>query len=213
MTSRIALLVLATIGLSLACGKQAAEPPPAAPEPAPAAAEPAAPSPEPAPAAEAAPTPEAKPAEAKAPRTLEVELQAKSGSKLKGKATLTEVEGGVKVTMVVEGISPGEHGSHVHEKGDCSAPDGASAGGHYNPHGHAHGLPAVEKRHLGDLGNIVIGKDGKGTHEITVPGANLTPGDPNSFTGRAIIIHEKKDDGGQPVGNAGGRIGCGVIGS
>jgi Cu-Zn family superoxide dismutase len=113
--------------------------------------------------------------------------------------------------LKVEGISPGDHGAHVHEKGDCSAPDGASAGGHFNPSGHQHGLPAVEQRHLGDLGNVTIGKDGKGTQDITVPGANLKPNDPNSYVGKAIIVHEKKDDGGQPTGNAGGRIGCGVI--
>jgi Cu-Zn family superoxide dismutase len=209
--TRFLLVALGSIGV-MACGKPAE--PPAAPEATPPAAEPPAPAPEPAataaPAAEAAPAPA--PAEAKPARILDVELVAKSGSKLKGKATLAEVPGGVKVTMNVEGVDPGDHGSHIHEKGDCSAADGASAGGHFNPGGHQHGLPAVEKRHLGDLGNITVGKDGKGTHEITISGANLTPNDPNSFTGRAIIIHAKKDDGGQPVGNAGGRIGCGVIG-
>jgi Cu-Zn family superoxide dismutase len=100
----------------------------------------------------------------------------------------------------------------VHEKGDCSAPDGASAGGHFNPAGHQHALPASNPpRHLGDLGNITIGKDGKGTLEIVAPGANLKDSDPNSFFGKAVIIHEKKDDGGQPTGNAGGRIGCAEI--
>jgi Cu-Zn family superoxide dismutase len=108
-------------------------------------------------------------------------------------------------------VEPGEHGAHVHEKGDCSAADGASAGGHFNPHSKDHGLPGAEKRHLGDLGNINIGKDGKGSLDITAPGANLKPNDPASFVGRAIIVHSKKDDGGQPTGNAGGRIGCGVI--
>lgn len=144
-------------------------------------------------------------------RTIEVPLEARSGSKLSGKALLTETEGGVHVVLTVEGVEPGEHGSHVHEKGDCSAPDGASAGGHFNPHGHDHGLPGAHKRHLGDLGNIAVGQDGKGKLEITAPGANLKPDDPHSFVGRSIIVHEKKDDGGQPVGNAGGRIGCGVI--
>lgn len=178
-----------------------------APEPVPAA-EPPAPqeTAEPAPAVEP-PAAEAAPA----PITIEVPLQAKSGSKLAGKATFAEVEGGVRVSMMVEGISPGEHGTHVHEKGDCSAPDAASAGGHFNPGGHEHALPGKDQRHLGDLGNITIGKDGKGTHEITVTGANLKPGDPNSFAGKALIVHAKKDDGGQPVGNAGGRVGCGVI--
>jgi Cu-Zn family superoxide dismutase len=197
------------LGIAMAaCGGQATEPPaaPAAPPP-PAEPPPAAATETPAvpPAPEAAATPKA------APRSIEIPIEAKSGSKLKGKALLTETEGGVHVLLTLEGVDPGEHGSHVHEKGDCSAPDGASAGGHFNPASHDHGLPGAEKRHLGDLGNIVIGKDGKGSLDITAPGANLKEGDAQSFIGRAIIVHAKKDDGGQPTGNAGGRIGCGVI--
>lgn len=145
------------------------------------------------------------------PRIMEVPLQAKSGSKLSGKVTLTEAPEGVKVVMMVENVSPGEHGTHVHEKGDCSAEDGSSAGGHFNPGGHPHALPADSPRHLGDFGNITVGQDGKGTLEVMATGANLKDGDPSSFVGRAVIVHEKKDDGGQPTGNAGGRIGCGEI--
>lgn len=191
-----------------ACASQPAEPP-AAPE------APAAPA-EPTPVA----TPAAAPAEAAAPavaapapalKSIEVPLEAKSGSKLAGKAVLTETEGGVHVVLTLEGVDPGDHGAHVHEKGDCSAADGASAGGHFNPASKDHGLPGADKRHLGDLGNINIGKDGKGSLDITAPGANLKASDPSSFVGRAIIVHAKKDDGGQPTGNAGGRIGCGVI--
>jgi len=191
-----------------ACAGQPAEPPaaPEAPPVAPAAVE-AAPA---APAVPAAPA-EAAAAPAAAPRSIEVPLEAKSGSKLSGKAVLTETEGGVHVVLTLEGIEPGEHGAHVHEKGDCSAADGASAGGHFNPQTKDHGLPGAEKRHLGDLGNITIGKDGKGSLDITAPGANLKAGDAASFVGRSIIVHAKKDDGGQPTGNAGGRVGCGVI--
>lgn len=148
---------------------------------------------------------------AAAPRSVEVPLEAKSGSKLSGKAVLTETEGGVHVVLTVEGVDAGDHGAHIHEKGDCSAADGASAGGHFNPLSKDHGLPGAEKRHLGDLGNITVGKDGKGSLDITAPGANLKAGDAASFVGRSIIVHSKKDDGGQPTGNAGGRIGCGVI--
>jgi Cu-Zn family superoxide dismutase len=146
-----------------------------------------------------------------APKTIEVPLQAKSGSKLSGKATLTETPDGVKVVLSVENVSPGDHGAHVHEKGDCSAEDGSSAGGHFNPGGHQHALPTGSPRHLGDLGNITVAEDGKGTIEIVATGANLKNGDANSFVGRSIIVHEKKDDGGQPTGNAGGRIGCAEI--
>lgn len=199
------ILTLGTFGLLAACGGST-EPPAAPPPPPPSPAAEAVPAEKPAPAAAAAPPPE--------PRMLQVKIEPKSGSKLNGSAMLMEVEGGVKVTLSVEGVAPGgDHGAHVHEKGDCSAPDGKSAGGHFNPGGHDHALPATAKRHLGDLGNLTIGKDGKGSLEITIPGANLKAGDPNSFAGKAIIVHAKKDDGGQPTGNAGDRIGCGVIGA
>ena len=150
-------------------------------------------------------------AESAAGKTVEVTFQAKSGSNLSGKATLAETAEGVKVALALEGLPPGEHGAHVHEKGDCSAADGSSAGGHFNPANNPHALPTGTPRHLGDLGNIAISPDGKGTLDIVAPGANLKDGDPNSFLGKAIIVHEKQDDGGQPTGNAGGRIGCAEI--
>ena len=192
-----------------ACAGQATEPP-ATPD-VPPAAPPPAEAPPAASAASATAPAEAAPAPAAASRSIEVPIEAKSGSKLSGKAVLTETEGGVHVVLTLEGLEPGEHGAHVHEKGDCSAADGASAGGHFNPQSKDHGLPGAEKRHLGDLGNITIAKDGKGSLDITAPGANLKAGDAASFVGRAIIVHAKKDDGGQPTGNAGGRVGCGVI--
>jgi Cu-Zn family superoxide dismutase len=173
--------------------------------------------PEPAANAEAA-SPEALPAEQQPPagtsaaaKTVDVAFQSKSGSKLTGSATLTETPEGVKVALAVDNVAPGDHGAHVHEKGDCSSPDGESAGGHFNPSAQPHALPSQSPRHLGDLGNITVGSDGKGTLEIVAADANLEDGDPSSFLGRAIIIHEKKDDGGQPTGNAGGRIGCAEI--
>jgi Cu-Zn family superoxide dismutase len=128
-----------------------------------------------------------------------------------GTATFTEVPGGVKVTVEVAGAPPGKVATHVHETADCSAPDAKSAGGHFNPAAKPHGLPPDPARHLGDLGNIEIKPDGTGRTEIVVPGASLGEGDPSSYLGRAIIVHDKQDDGGQPAGNAGGRIGCGVI--
>jgi superoxide dismutase, Cu-Zn family len=167
--------------------------------------------PEAAPSGEAAPSSEAPSAAAAGEKTIQVTLQPKSGSTLSGSGTLTETPEGVKVTLSLENVPPGEHGAHVHEKGDCSAPDGASAGGHFNPDAHPHALPDGSPRHLGDLGNVSIDAGGKGTIDIVAAGANLKQGDPNSFLGRAIIVHEKADDGGQPTGNAGGRIGCAVI--
>ena len=166
-----------------------------------------------APAGASAPSPAATAASsapaASAPQV--VPIAAKSGSQLTGTATFTDVDGGVKVVVQVAGAPPGKVATHIHETGDCSAPDAKSAGGHFNPEHHQHALPPSGERHLGDLGNIEVGPDGKGTLEIVVKGANLKPGDPNSYLGRAIIVHEKVDTGEQPTGNAGGRIGCGVI--
>jgi len=155
--------------------------------------------------------PPAETAPAVGSRSVEVPLAARSGSKLSGKATFTAVAGGVKVTVQVAGAPPGKVATHVHETGDCSAPDAKSAGGHFNPASKPHGLPPGAERHLGDLGNIDIGPDGTGSTEIVVNGATLQDDGPTSFLGRSIIVHDKQDDGGQPVGNAGGRIGCGVI--
>lgn len=135
-------------------------------------------------------------------------IHGKSGSKMTGKVTLSDKGQGVKIFIEVEGAKPGTHGTHIHEYGDCSARDGSSAGDHFNPEGHEHGLPDKEARHLGDLGNVVVGQDGKGTLEIVIPGANLKDTDPHSFIGRGLIIHDKKDNGGQPAGNAGPRVGC-----
>ncbi len=186
--------------LATACG---GAPAPAAATPeAPAVAPPASSSAE-APAPEAPASPEGQP--------LTISLEARSGSKLTGTATFTPVEGGVRVKVSVAGVTPGKLATHVHEKGDCSAPDATSAGSHFNPGGHQHGLPGAAERHLGDLGNIEVAADGTGSTELTVEGAALTEGGASSFLGKAIIVHEKVDDGGQPVGNAGGRIGCGVI--
>jgi Cu-Zn family superoxide dismutase len=142
---------------------------------------------------------------------VDVPLLAKSGSQLSGSATFSPVPGGVRVTVRVAGAPPGKVATHVHEIGDCSAPDAASAGGHFNPTQKPHGLPPSADRHLGDLGNIDVKPDGTGTTDIVVMDATLNDGAPNSYLGRSIIVHAKLDDGGQPVGNADGRIGCGVI--
>lgn len=118
----------------------------------------------------------------------------------------------VRVIADVTGLEPGtRHGFHVHEFGDCSAPDATSAGDHFNPEGHPHGLPGREPRHLGDFGNMDVKEDGTGHLEAVAPHANLRPGDALSFLERSIVVHAKPDDGSQPSGAAGGRIGCGEI--
>jgi len=202
MTRYRTLIALAPWLSLAACGGAApAAEAPVAPEPAPAA-----------PSAAAGPeTPATEAPKAETPAPVEVKIEARSGSKLSGSAKLEATEGGVKVTLMVSGGPPGLHGAHIHEKADCSAPDGTSAGGHFNPGGHDHGLPPGQTRHLGDLGNIEIAKNGEGKLEIVIAGANLDPGHEHSFLDRGIIVHEKTDDGGQPTGNAGGRIGCAEI--
>jgi superoxide dismutase, Cu-Zn family len=142
---------------------------------------------------------------------VEVSLVAKSGSKLNGKAVFRDSPEGVKVTIDVADVSPGQHATHVHERGDCSAPDATSAGPHFAPAGHPHGTPPTEPRHIGDFGNMTVGEDGRGHLETTAARANLRANDANSFIGRAIVVHAKPDDGSQPSGNAGDRIGCGEI--
>lgn len=117
--------------------------------------------------------------------------------------------GGVRVQAALQGLSPGLHGFHVHEKGSCDSA-GAAAGGHFNPAGHAHGLPDSSIHHVGDLGNIAADANGSAALDKVVP--YLTLEGTASIIGRALIIHALPDDGGQPTGNAGGRISCAVIG-
>jgi len=139
-------------------------------------------------------------------------LHPTAGQNAKGVVRFMESEDGVKVTADLEGLTPGQkHAFHIHQYGDCSAPDAMSEGGHYNPENHQHGLPETEQRHAGDLGNLTADNDGKAHYEITVKNISVA-GAKNPILGRGVIVHAKIDDGGQPVGNAGGRIACGVIG-
>ena len=141
----------------------------------------------------------------------EATIQPRSGSTLEGEATFVEHMGGVEVTIVVRNGPPGWHAAHVHEVGDCSADDGSSAGSHFNPDGHAHGAPHAMEHHAGDLGNLWIQEDGTGYHTVFMPELTVAEGS-HSVVGRSIIVHEKADDlVSQPTGDAGGRIGCGVI--
>ena len=145
--------------------------------------------------------------------TASATIEPRSGSKVTGKATFTEIpSGAVRVQVTVENAAPGTHGLHVHEKGDCSAADGASAGPHFNVvASNPHAAPTDKARHNGDFGNIEVGQDGKGHLELTTDMLTVKPG-PNSVVGRSVIFHEKADDlKTQPSGNAGGRFGCGVV--
>lgn len=145
------------------------------------------------------------------PKVAKAELAPTAKSKVKGVIDFKEVEGGVEVIATIEGLKAGDHAYHVHEKGDCSAPDGASAGGHFNPSNHKHGAPDAEERHEGDFGNLTAGKDGKATKTFVMKGITLADG-PTSIVGKGFIVHEKADDfKTQPTGNAGARVACGVI--
>lgn len=139
-------------------------------------------------------------------------IEAKSDSTVTGTVTFSELStGGVRAHIHIEKAPPGTHGLHIHEKGDCSDPKAASAGGHFNPGGMPHAGPMDMKRHAGDLGNIEIKQDGTGDLDVTSDLLTVKPG-PNSVVGRAVVFHEKADDlKTQPTGNAGGRFGCGVI--
>jgi Cu-Zn family superoxide dismutase len=135
-----------------------------------------------------------------------------AGNKCHGTVQFSQVGDKVKVVATIEGLTPNQkHAIHIHETGDCTSADGMSAGGHYNPEGHQHGLVSAAKRHAGDLGNLQADANGKAQYEATVENVSLV-GMKNPILGRAVIIHAKEDDGGQPVGNAGARLGCGVIG-
>ncbi|HWD20355.1 MAG TPA: superoxide dismutase family protein [Verrucomicrobiae bacterium] len=135
-----------------------------------------------------------------------------AGNQCHGIVRFTQDGDSVKIEADVEGLTPGqEHAIHVHEFGDCSAADGSSAGGHYNPEKQPHGLPDTDARHAGDLGNLKADASGKAHYEITVKNISVM-GAHNPIIGRSVIIHAKMDNGGQPTGNAGGRIACGVIG-
>jgi Cu-Zn family superoxide dismutase len=151
----------------------------------------------------------AKPAEGPQARAT---IEPRSGSNVKGWATFADRStGGVAVVVHIENATPGVHGLHVHEKGDCSASDASSAGAHFNPGGMPHAGPTETHRHAGDLGNITIESNGTGHLELVSDLLTVRPG-PNSVVGKSVVFHEKADDlTSQPAGNAGGRLGCGVV--
>ena len=133
------------------------------------------------------------------------------GNNVSGTVTFTKVEGGIKVTADLQGLTKGKHGFHIHEFGDCSSTDGSSAGGHFNPEGMTHGAPMDMSRHAGDMGNLEADDSGK-AHLEYVDKVIAFVG-PHSIIGRSMIIHKSEDDlKTQPTGNAGARVACGVIG-
>ena len=134
-----------------------------------------------------------------------------SGSQVHGEARFTQIGSRVRVNAEIAGLSPGLHGFHIHDKGDCSAADGMSTGGHFNPLSKKHGAPTMPDRHAGDLGNLTADEYGKATLALMVDGISVSKGT-DGVVGRAVIVHANADDlKTDPTGNAGGRFGCGVI--
>lgn len=133
------------------------------------------------------------------------------GNKVKGYVSFEKDGKGVRMIANIEGLTPGMHGFHVHEFGDCSSSDANSAGGHYNPSDMPHSGPTAEKRHMGDLGNIEADKSGRAKLEVTDKMMGLEG--PHSIVGRSVVVHAKADDfKTQPTGDSGARVACGVIG-
>jgi len=167
----------------------------------------------PAPAATeaAAPAPpiSTNPAPPGAGQTADVTLQSQD-PKVSGTVHFTSEAAGVHVVADVKGVKPGQHGFHLHEKGDCSSPDYKSAGGHFNPANAAHACDPTNPRHAGDFGNITVGADGTGHLDVTTTALSFDG--PNSLLGKAVILHVGQDDcKTQPTGNAGDRLACGAV--
>lgn len=141
-------------------------------------------------------------------------LKPTQGNQANGTVSFVQKGDRVLVDARIEGLAPGEHGFHIHEKGDCSAPDGTSAGGHFNPSAKPHGGPAAAEHHAGDFGNLVADAGGKAELQLTLPAGQvvLDKNAPNSIIGKGIIVHADPDDyKTQPTGNSGKRLACGVI--
>ena len=142
-----------------------------------------------------------------------VQIAPTQGNTVTGSLALASSAEGVHITGSIQGLKPdAEFGFHVHEKGDCTAPDGSSAGGHFNPTQAQHGNPTGATHHAGDMLNIKSDAQGVAQVDVTAAGTSLN-GDPGTdIMGKAIVVHEGPDDyATQPAGNSGKRIACGVI--
>lgn len=137
-------------------------------------------------------------------------INSKSGTNTQGTAQFTQSGKMVSMDMNVYKLTPGIHAVHVHEKGDCSATDASSAGGHWNPSNDQHGKWGAEHYHMGDIGNLMADKDGTARIMFKTDKWCIGCNDPSkNIVGKSIIIHAGKDDfKTQPTGDAGGRVGC-----
>jgi len=144
---------------------------------------------------------------------LNVTFEPKSESKVSGEGTFTEKNGKVTFTANFKGLKPGIHAIHIHEKSDCSAADGSSAGGHWNPTFKKHGKLGEGEAHKGDIGNFSTDEYGNGTITITTPEWCIGCGDATKdILGKSLIVHQGPDDYvTQPSGNSGARVACSAI--
>jgi superoxide dismutase, Cu-Zn family len=140
-------------------------------------------------------------------------LMPTTGSGVTGALRFAVIDGGVHVTGDLGGLEAGGmHGFHVHEIGDCSAVDGSSAGGHFNPDDSPHGRVGGASHHVGDTDNLMADTQGLARADHRLAGATLGDGAPTDVVGRAVIVHAGTDDyASQPTGDAGARLACGVI--
>lgn len=147
-------------------------------------------------------------------KKAKVSLESKSNSNVTGKVLFVQKNNVVTMEVLAEGLPQGNYAIHIHEKSDCSSPDGTSAGAHWNPTHQPHGKWGSEKGyHKGDIGNITATKNGKAKLTFKTDEWCLGCGDETKdLIGHSVIIHQKEDDfKTQPTGNAGGRVSCGGI--
>ncbi len=135
-----------------------------------------------------------------------------SGSEVTGTAVFKQSGDTITLTVEIQHAAPGVHAVHIHESGDCSSPDGKSAGGHWNPTDVPHGKWGEGEFHLGDIGNMTVGEDGTAKIELTTDQWEMGTGSIRDIVGKGVIVHAGADDfTSQPSGAAGARIGCGGI--
>lgn len=144
---------------------------------------------------------------------LTILFESKSQSTATGTATFEEKKGIVTFEAKLSGLKPGIHAIHIHEKSDCSAADGSSAGGHWNPTYKKHGKWGEGECHKGDIGNFTADENGNGTITLSTDEWCIGCGDQTKdIVGKGLIVHANPDDFvTQPTGNAGGRIACSGI--
>jgi Cu-Zn family superoxide dismutase len=144
---------------------------------------------------------------------IDLIFEPKNDSGVNGKVTFSEKDGKVTMVAKLNGLKPGIHAIHIHEKSDCSAADGSSAGGHWNPTFKKHGKLGEGEAHKGDIGNFATDETGKGSITFTTSEWCIGCGDATKdIIGKGLIVHQGTDDFvSQPTGNSGARVACSAI--